>query len=913
VTAPDLQSGDEAVRLPANRLLRDLKSAEVGLQPREAQRRLAVYGPNELPRTHEHTFLKNLVRQVTHPLALLLWLAAVLAWLARTPALSAAIIGVIVINAVVAMLQEHQAASAVAALAHYLPPRARVLRAGRIESVLATQVVPGDVLALGEGDRVCADARLISGDVQVDLSTLTGESAPVVRTAEAVPGDVHARLIDAHDAVFSGSTCTSGRAHAVVFATGAHTELGRVAILAQHGATGQSPLEREVRRVAWLIAGVAIAIGLLFLPLGLLAGLSLIDAAVFAVGLLVANVPEGLLPTITLALAVGVRSLARAGAVVKRLSAVETLGSTSVVCTDKTGTLTENRMQVSGIWRGGRMLAPTDMPLALAQVAATCNDLETSADPMERALIEAAGARGVTPTEAVAVFPFDPARKRMSVVARLDGRPTVLAKGAPETVLPLCTSWDDGTARSPLTSADRARVGAAVDELAESGLRVLALAIGDRASVPRTAAAAEAQLCLLGLVALLDPPRPEVAAAVAACHAAGMTVHVITGDNGRTAAEIARRVGVRVIRTVNGPDVDAMSDAALDHLLAQPGEIVFARSTPEAKMRIAESLQHRGAVVAMTGDGVNDAPALHRADIGIAMGRSGTDVARESATMVLTDDNFATIVKAVCEGRRAYENLRKFILYIFAHAVPEVVPFALFALSAGAFPLPLTVLQILAIDLGTETLPALALGRERAEPDLMQRRPRPRAERLINARLLRRAWLVMGAVSAALALTLFFAVLLVGGWQPGAATGAGTTLHHTWQQATSTTFAAIVACQVGTAFAARTERSSLLSIGVFTNRMLLAGIAFELTFAAALLYVPVLQRLFGTAAPPWWAIVLLIPCPLVVWGIDEFYRAVSRARVAHPRRNPSGPSPWHESTGAEPSLPKDGDRPMSAR
>ena len=880
MTAPLLQSVDEAVRLPTARLLRDLKTTEAGLQPREAERRLAVFGANELPEYHRHEFLKNLARQLTHPLALLLWLASGLAWAARTPALSFAIIGVIVINAIVAMLQEHQAARAVAALAHYLPPHARVVRDGQVALVLASQIVPGDVIVLGEGDQVCADARLISGDVQVDMSTLTGESAPVLRTAEATSGDIHARLIDSHDAVFSGSSCTSGRARAVVFATGAHTELGRVAILAQHGATGQSPLEREVRRVAWLIAGVAIAIGLLFLPLGLLAGLSLIDAAVFAVGLLVANVPEGLLPTITLALAVGVRSLARSGAVVKRLSAVETLGSTSVICTDKTGTLTENRMRVSEVWWGGRVVSPAHMPLDLAQVAATCNDLEATADPMERALVAAARDRGVSAAPMLALFPFDPIRKRMSVVARVGDRSVAMVKGAPETVLPLCTSWDDGTTRAPLTDAARARIDTAVDELTESGLRVLALAIRDFDAPPRNVTEAEGALCVLGLVALIDPPRAEVAGAVDACHTAGMTVHVITGDNGRTAADIARRVGIRVSRIVNGTELDDMSDAELDDLLAKPDEIVFARSTPEAKMRIAESLQHRGAVVAMTGDGVNDAPALHRADIGIAMGKSGTDVARESATMVLTDDNFATVVKAVREGRRAYENLRKFVLYIFAHAVPEVVPFAVFALSAGTFPLPLTVLQILAIDLGTETLPALALGRERAEPDLMQRRPRPRTERLISARLLRRAWLLMGAVSAALALLLFSAVLLAAGWHPGAATGSGATLHHAWQQATTTTFATIVACQVGTAFAARTERASLRSIGVFTNRMLLGGIAFELAFAAVLLYVPPVQRVFGTAAPPWWAMLALAPCPVIVWGADEVYRAASRRRAS---------------------------------
>ncbi|MGH1548776.1 HAD-IC family P-type ATPase [Leifsonia poae] len=374
------------------------------------------------------------------------------------------------------------------------------------------------------------------------------------------------------------------------------------------------------------------------------------------------------------------------------------------------------------------------------------------------------------------------------------------------------------------------------------------------------------------------PPRPGVAEAVAACHSAGITIHVVTGDNGRTAAEIAREVGIGADRVIPGPEADALPEPQLDALLEEPGEIVFSRSTPEGKLRIAEALQQLGHVVAMTGDGVNDAPALHRADIGVAMGRSGTDVAREAATMILTDDDFATIVAAVREGRRVYDNIRKFVLYIFVHAVPEIVPFLLFALSGGLIPLPLTVLQILAIDLGTEILPALALGRERAEPDIMTRRPRPRTEHLISRRLLLRAWAVMGTISACLALAMFFVVLRVGGWYPGAPVGPGTPLHGVYVQATTATFATIVACQVGTAFAARTERSSLRSIGVLTNRPLLGAIAAELLFVVGLCTIPSLQLVFGTAPLPPWVVVLMIPCPLIVWGADELLRWTERRR-----------------------------------
>jgi calcium-translocating P-type ATPase len=877
-------------REPLELLLRDLSTGTAGLSPREVVKRLAVYGPNALPRVHGRSWVTDFARQFTHPLALLLWAAAGLALLTGTPVLSWAILGVIVVNAFVAFAQERQAARAVQALAKYLPLQARVVRAGAVCTVPAAEVVPGDILLLAEGDRVCADARLIVGDLDVDMSALTGESAPVGRSF-GTP-DTADRLIDAMDAVFSGTTCTGGQARAVVFATGGHTQLGRIATLSQRGRREESPLERQVRRSAWLIAGVAIGIGALFLPLGLLAGLSLSDAAVFAVGLLVANVPEGLLPTITLALAVGVRVLAREGALVKRLSAVETLGSTTVICTDKTGTLTDNKMRVVELWAPQRASGWTMDPLdlrSLADAMADCNELDTTADPMEQALRVRAAELGATPASRIATFRFDPRRKRMSVVTRRDGEPVVQVKGAPESVLTVCSGQLLDGVVATLSAGDRRATLATVDGLASRGLRVIAVATKVASGhVPRDDEDAESELCLLGLVGLLDPPRPEVIGAVAACHRAGIRVHVVTGDHGRTASEIAHEVGIGADRIVAGTDLDRMTDDELDAVLAEPGEIVFARSTPEGKLRIAEALRHGNEVVAMTGDGVNDAPALHRADIGVAMGKSGTDVAREAATMVLTDDNFATIVTAVREGRRAYENLRKFVLYIFAHAVPEVVPFAVFALSAGTVPLPLTVLLILAIDLGTETLPALALGRERAEPDIMDRPPRRRGERLITRRLLGRAWLLMGTVSAALALSLFFAVLLQGGWHSGAAVGSHHPLHHAYLQATTMTFATIVACQIGTAFGARTERASLRAIGLFTNPLLLAGIASEIAFAAALIYVPPLQSIFATAAPPGWAMALLLPCPFIVWGADELYRLLGRREQASP--HPGRPS-----------------------
>jgi len=627
--------------------------------------------------------------------------------------------------------------------------------------------------------------------------------------------------------------------------------------------------------VAYLIAAVAVGVGILFLPLGVYAGLSWSEALVFAVGLLVANVPEGLLPTITLALAAGVRSMAGRGALVKRLSAVETLGSVTVICTDKTGTLTVNAMHVQQVRDpAGAVLAAPGRDLAEAVTrCCTADDDARTGDPTELALLDMAVAAGVRIdpadrlTQRVALFAFDPRRRLMATLDHIDGTLRVHVKGTPESLLPLCAT--DPAQLRVLTDA--------VETMADQGLRVLAVARRDWTGPAPDRDHAEAPgLTLLGLVGLLDPPRPQVAAAVAACHASGIRIHVVTGDNGRTATEIARRVGIHADRVIDGTALDALTDPELDTLLAGDEEFVFSRAAPEAKLRIADALHQGGNVVAMTGDGVNDAPALHHADVGVAMGRSGTEVAREAATVVLTDDNFATVVAGVEEGRRVYDNVRKFVLYIFAHAVPEVVPFLIFALSGGLIPLPLTVLSILAIDLGTETLPALALGREPAEPGLMARPPRKQSQNVIDRPMLFRAWALMGTASAALTMGLFLLVLTRAGWTPGAPTGAGTSLHHGYLQATTASFAAIVACQIGTAFAARTQHSSARSIGLFSNPLLLGGIAFELLFAAAVIYLPPLQAVFGTSALPGWVLALLVPMPVLVWGLDEVYRWLLR-------------------------------------
>ncbi|WP_308166563.1 cation-translocating P-type ATPase [Nocardia albiluteola] len=906
----------------ADRLLRDLHSGRSGLTSTEAGRRLLQYGPNALRKRGGRQWPAELGRQFTHPLALLLWLAAGLLLVVGSHVVAAAVLLIIVLNAAFSFVQEVQAGRAVEALAKYLPQRAKVDRDGIVREIDATELVPGDIVLIEEGDRIAADIRLLAGAIEVDLSALTGESVPALRSAAMA--DVNVPLLSAHDLVFSGTSCTGGQARGVVFATGMMTEIGRIAALSERVKPEPSPLERQVRRVAWLIAAVSVLLALSFIPVATLAAhLTLIDSLVFAAGLLAGMVPEGLLPVITLALAVAVRSLAGRGALVKRLSAVETLGSTDVICTDKTGTLTQNRMTPTAVWTIlGRVDIDVDdartrlssSPLydSLARIAARCNnsrlDQESGpvGDPTEVAVLTAARMFGADTDIAHREahrrwqFHFDPELELMSTVDDRDDGPLILhTKGAPEAVLPRCTTILDAHGRpAPLDGEQRTRTEDAVNAFAAEGLRVLALAQRELSGPPpHRRDDAERDLCLTGLIAMLAPPRPGVADAVARCRAAGIRIIVITGDHPLTAAAIAESVGITGPHpaVVTGEQFDRLGENELAALMRAQPEIIFARATPEAKLHIAEALHRDGHVVAMTGDGVNDAPALHRADIGVAMGLSGTDVAREAATMVLTDDDFSSIVAAVQAGRRIYDNVRKFIVYIFAHATPETVPFLVFALSGGAIPLPLTILQLLAFDVGSETLPALALSREPAEPGIMTRRPRPRDEGVIRRPMLLRAWLFLGLIVTVLQLAGFFYVLHAAGWQPGLPTGPGTPLHHAYQQATTMTFLGMIAGQIGTVFAVRTQHASLREVGVFSNRYLIGAIAAEIALAAVFVYTPALHTLLGTAAPSPGQLALLLPYPIIVWGADELRRYLVRRRdhrgtAVHAGESPSGAS-----------------------
>jgi magnesium-transporting ATPase (P-type) len=844
-------------------------------------------GPNVLAEPKRRSHVRQFGANLVHLFALLLWLGALLALVGGMPALSAAIVVVIVVNAIFAFVQEYRAERASDALKRVLPRTARVRRDGELREIPAEALVPGDVVLLEPGDRVSADAEVVSRhDLRVDNSTLTGESRPV----------------EPERLVYAGTHVARGRGEAVVVATGMATEFGRIAELAQQADEAPSPLELELRRVTRMVALVSLGLGTLFFVVAGFLGMGLEERFVFAIGVTVANVPEGLLPTVTLSLALGTQRMARRNALVRRLSSVETLGETTVICTDKTGTLTENEMTVERLWtpasgwfevegagyepfgrfrRHGRVTDPRPLR-ELLRCAILCNDarlaggpagVEVVGDPTEAALVVVAEKGGLRHEHEaarrprIAEIPFDSERKRMTTVHLVGGRRVAYVKGAADVVVP----------RTTLAPAEQATALAAAEEMERGALRVLAFA---RRLLPDDAAQAheiEHELELLGVAGMLDPPRPEVAAAIASCRAAGIRVIMVTGDSGYTAEAVARRIGlVGDDAHVIGPrDLDLLDDGALLRRLAER-DVIFARISPEQKLRLARVLRAGGEIVAMTGDGVNDAPALKEADIGVAMGRSGTDVARETADMVLLDDNFASIVAAVEEGRAVYDNIRRFAAYHFCSNVGELVPFLAWGVSGGAIPLPLTVMQVLAIDLGTDMLPAIALGTERAEPGTMTRPPRPRSERLLSRRVLARVYGFVGVIEGVGAMTSFFLGNVFAGWRPpDALPDAG----NAYYQATTMTQTAIVMGQVGAGQAMRTDRRSVFSVGLLSNRFLLVGMAFEVGLALALVYVPGLNRVFHQAPiPAWWWLALVVWAPIVLFA-EEGRKALVRGRA----------------------------------
>jgi sodium/potassium-transporting ATPase subunit alpha len=884
-------------RLSAEDVLKRLDTAGSGLTTDEARRRLAQFGPNVLTGPDRYSLLRGLLCQFTHFLALLLWIAAGLAFAADfmrpgegMATLGWAIIGVIVINAVFAFLQEYKAERAVQALHRLLPDKAWVTRGGQSIEITRSEIVPGDVLILEEGERVSADARLLEATgMRVDNAALTGESKPKRRTADATE-DGH--WLDMPNLVFAGTTILSGHGRAVVFAAGMRTEFGKIANLTTSVETGLSPLQKEIIAVTRIVAAISLAMGAAFFGIGMWTGLGFWISAIFGIGIIVANVPEGLLPTVTLALAISSQRMAKRQALMKHLSSVETLGCTTVICTDKTGTLTENRMKVdrfctNGLviesregcfFTRGRIVSNTDAEQwqSLFDALVNCHNAKrvrhpdgrfvVTGDPTEVALLEFAVEHGLAhrpPLRRMGELAFDADRKRMSTLHWSEGRLVAFTKGAPESVLALCTRTLVHGNAVTMTPDERTRLLNQSRTFAEQAYRVLAVAMRDVAHQPEhiEVETIEEDLTFLGLVAMMDPPRREVPDAIVKCRKAGVRVVMITGDHPLTALAIARKIGLApekaaqqpagFVPVIEGSQLDGMSDEHLRQLLtpARSGEPdpVFARMAPRHKMRIVSTLKEMGEVVAVTGDGVNDAPALKKADIGVAMGVAGTDVAKETADIILLDDNFATIVSAIEEGRAVYENIRKFTSYILASNVPEIIPFLGYGFIG--MPLALTIPQVLAVDLGTDMIPALGLGTERPVADVMDIPPRPRTERLLNLPLLIRAYLFLGAIEAAVAMGGFFLYLYANGWSWGAPLSWSSPLY---MEATTVTLAGIVFAQVANVFACRSNRLVVARLGWFSNRLILWGIVTELTLLALITYTPTGNEIFGTRPLPLW-------------------------------------------------------------
>lgn len=926
----DLYGKMDIHKLPVEEVYEALGTSPEGLTQEQATELQKVQGKNVIDAKKKKSAVLVLLGNFTHLMAILLWIGGLVAVIAGIYQLGIAIWLVNIINGVFSFWQENRAGKATDALQNMLPSYSRVIRGGEEQKILAQDLVIGDIILLEEGDHISADARLVwSSDLQVNQSTLTGESNPVRKTKDAILKDDLTKY-EMPNLIFAGTNVSEGNGKAVVTQIGMKTEFGKIANITQTMVEDESPLQKELNRLTKQISIIAICFGIFFFVAAIFFVKEPVSSSfIFALGMIVAFIPEGLLPTVTLSLAMAVQRMSKRHALVKKLSSVEALGSTTVICTDKTGTLTQNEMtvshlwlpeqefQVSGVgyvpegdilWEGQKVDANANKDLKLLLTgAALCSNArllppnEESArhtvlgDPTEACLGVVAAKGGIDLkkqaelTPRLRELPFESRRKRMTTIHQLENpdrgnRYIAYIKGAPKEITRLSVKIQGHGEVRPMEARMREKIMEANDRYARNGLRVLAVAyrmIGSGDGIPSamsdyTPEIIEKDLIFVGLIVMSDPPRPEVSEAVASCHRAGIRIIMITGDYGLTAESIARRIGIVKgphPRVVSGLELEELSDEQLKEYLKE--EIIFARVAPEQKLRVVSNLQALGEVVAVTGDGVNDSPALKKANIGVAMGMAGTDVAKEAADMILTDDNFASIVHAIEEGRTVYSNIRKFLLYILSSNVPEAIPSALFLLSKGAIPLPLTVMQILTIDLGTDMMPALGLGTEKPEKGIMDIPPRNQNEPLLNKNLMLKAFLWYGLLGTLLSTFSYFFVNIQNGWPKIPLAGGDDPIY---VKATAMTLAAIVFTQVGAVFNCRTEKQSVFKVGLFKNMQVNLGIIIELVLIFLIVYLPPLQSIFHTTAlgiSDW--LLLCIWPPLIVL-IEEARKAFVRRK-----------------------------------
>ena len=856
-----------------------------GLSQGEGARRLAGYGENKLEKAKPPGLFRQVLAQLRDPMILVLLAAAALSFFAgggQDWLDTAIILLIVVFNTVISVSQEDNARKALEALEKLAAPRARVLREGVERRLESTHLVPGDILLLEAGDYVPADGRILwAAGLQTDESAMTGESLPVhKRAGDGLPPDTP--LAERKNMVIGGTVVTGGRAKVVVTATGMQTEMGKIAGLLLRQGQGETPLQRKMKEVSRVLSLVCVGVCAVMFGVGMLQHRDILDMFLTAVALAVAAIPEGLPAIVTIVLAVGVGRMARRNAIIKRLPAVETLGCASVICSDKTGTLTKNQMTVLEVWTPAPALR--DRALTLGTL---CGDAQEGpggyiGDPTETAIAQAAAQAGLEkaalerdmPRRGEA--PFDSVRKRMATCHALpNGEALVAVKGAPEAVLARCTHLLGAQGPRPLTDGDRRRIAQVGGDLAGQALRVLAVAQRLQPALPKSMAAEslEAELTFVGLIGMMDPPRPEVRQAVDRCAGAGIRPVMITGDHKDTAVAIAKQLNIY------RPGDKAIDGAGLDFLPQETLEeeieafSVYARVTPEHKMRIVQAWQRRGHVVAMTGDGVNDAPALKAADIGCAMGKTGTDVAKGAADMILTDDNFATVVAAVEQGRGIYANIRKAIHYLLSCNIGEILTIFLATLLPVS-QAPLSPVQLLWLNLVTDSLPALALGMEPVEKTAMTQPPRGKEEPLFSRAFSRRlAW--QGALVGGITLLAY---------------GLGFHLTGTFAVANTMAFATLTFSQLFHAFDVRSETTPLFRLGVLSNKAMnkafLAGAALQ----AAVLLAPPLQGAFSVvplALEQWGMVLALALPPLVVCEIEKaLRRARAGRRAAREEKSP---------------------------
>ncbi|MGB5260226.1 MAG: cation-translocating P-type ATPase [Gammaproteobacteria bacterium] len=863
--------------IEADDALQRLGSSATGLTAADAQQRLAEHGPNTLPEQRRRSLLVMLLGQFTDFMIVVLLMAALIAGFIGEPQDTLVILVIVLLNAIIGVVQEFRAERAMAALRAMATPDARVLRNAQVVTITASALVPGDVVMLEAGDVVPADLRLLAvEELQADESALTGESSPVEKQPARL-GEIDLPVGDRHNLAFRSSLITRGRGKGVVVATGLDTEIGRIAELLRAEPGIKTPLQERLTRFGRYLALAVLAICVVVFTAGLLQGQPVMLMFLTAVSLAVAAIPEALPAVVTISLALGARKLIRYQALVRNLPAVETLGSVTCICADKTGTLTQNHMTVDVVFAAGERhasLPEAETGMAFAELGrgmALNNDVADmdgmpAGEPTELALFEAARRAGFDKVRLeqthprLAVIPFDSTRKQMTTLHPSSAGVVAYVKGAPEQLLTQC-NMALGVA-GPV-ALEPESVLAEATQLANEGYRVLALARREFSTLPEPLAAAttEQALTFLGLVALIDPPRTEVPQAVADCQAAGITPVMITGDHPGTAMAIARRLGITDDdqAMLGGDELAALSDEKF----ARRAESlrVYARVSPEQKLRIVKALQANGEFVAMTGDGVNDAPALQRADIGVSMGQKGTDVAREASDMVLLDDDFATIVRAVRAGRRIFDNIRKFIKYTMSSNAGEI--WTLFLAPFLGLPVPLLPIHILWINLVTDGLPGLALTAEPAEPGIMSRAPRPPEENIFAHGMWQH---------------ILWVGLFIGGLSIAAMAWAISREAEYWQ---TMVFTVLTLSQLFQSLAIRSESDSLFRIGLFSNLPMLGAILLTLLLQMAVIYLPVLNAIFYTQPLPMFDLAVCLLLASLVFFAVEIEKALIRRGVIY--------------------------------